>query len=98
MNQGEFKLKLVKRVFVLILFIILVIIVKVKELKVVGYDVIGLGVGEFDFNILQYIIDVVVCLMNEGYMKYMFLGGLVELKNSIVEKFKCDQNIEYKLF
>lgn len=95
MYQGEFKLKLVKRVFVLILFVIFVIIVKVKQLKVEGYDVIGLGVGELDFNMFQYIIDVVVCFMNEGYMKYMFFGGLLVLKDSIVEKFKNDQGIEY---
>lgn len=34
--------------------------------------------------------------MNEGHTKYTPSGGLAELKNSIAEKFKRDQNIEYK--
>lgn len=72
------------------LLLILVIIVKVKELKVVGYDVIGFGVGEFDFNMLQYILEVVVIVMNDGQIKYMLVGGFVLLKEVVIEKFKCD--------
>lgn len=56
----------------------------------------GLGAGEPDFNTPQHIIDAAVRSMNEGHTKYTPSGGLAELKNSIAEKFKRDQNIEYK--
>lgn len=42
------------------MFVIIVVINKVCELKVVGCDVIGFGVGELDFDILDNIKVVVI--------------------------------------
>jgi len=89
-------LKLAKRVSALTPSTTLAITAKAKELKAAGHDVIGLGAGEPDFNTPQHIIDAAVRSMNEGHTKYTPSGGLAELKNSIAEKFKRDQNIEYK--
>lgn len=89
-------MKLAKRVSALTPSTTLAITAKAKELKAAGHDVIGLGAGEPDFNTPHHIIDAAVRSMNEGHTKYTPSGGLAELKNSIAEKFKRDQNIEYK--
>lgn len=74
----------------------LAITAKAKQLKAEGHDVIGLGAGEPDFNTPQHIIDAATASMNEGHTKYTPSEGLVKLINSIVNKFKLDQGIEYK--
>lgn len=48
-------MKLVVRVGKVLLFLILVILVKVRVMKVDGKDVCSFSVGEFDFDILEYI-------------------------------------------
>ncbi|MED4352626.1 pyridoxal phosphate-dependent aminotransferase [Schinkia azotoformans] len=68
---------------------------KAKALKDAGHDVIGLGAGEPDFNTPQHIIEAAVKAMNEGQTKYTPSGGLVALKDAIIEKFKKDQNLTY---
>ncbi|MDQ0161570.1 pyridoxal phosphate-dependent aminotransferase [Aeribacillus alveayuensis] len=89
-------MNLAKRVSTLTPSTTLAITAKAKELKAQGFDVIGLGAGEPDFNTPRHIIDEAVKAMNEGYTKYTPSGGLVSLKEAIIEKFKRDQQIEYK--
>lgn len=74
----------------------LAITAKAKELKAQGFDVIGLGAGEPDFNTPKHIIDAATASMHEGQTKYTPSGGLVELKKQIIEKFVKDQGITYK--
>ncbi|MBS2969375.1 pyridoxal phosphate-dependent aminotransferase [Metabacillus sp. KIGAM252] len=73
----------------------LAITAKAKELKAAGHDVIGLGAGEPDFNTPQAIINAAVTSMEDGFTKYTPSGGLKELKDAIIEKFKNDQNLDY---
>ena len=68
---------------------------KAKALKDAGQDVIGLGVGEPDFNTPQYIINAAKEAMEKGFTKYTPSGGLPELKQAIQNKFKRDQNLNY---
>ncbi|MDQ0350830.1 aspartate aminotransferase [Alkalibacillus filiformis] len=68
---------------------------KAKALKAEGHDVIGLGAGEPDFNTPQYILDAAKEAMEEGKTKYTASGGLPELKEAIINKFKRDQGIDY---
>ncbi|HHY73200.1 MAG TPA: pyridoxal phosphate-dependent aminotransferase [Bacillus bacterium] len=68
---------------------------KAKALKDAGYDVIGLGAGEPDFNTPQHIIDAAVKAMNEGLTKYTPSGGLAALKDAIIDKFKQDQGLTF---
>ncbi len=75
----------------------LAISAKAKELKDQGYDVIGLGVGEPDFNTPNYIIEAAKFSMDKGYTKYTPSGGIPELKKAISNKFKIDNNLEYQL-
>ncbi|MBU8879066.1 pyridoxal phosphate-dependent aminotransferase [Bacillus sp. FJAT-29790] len=74
----------------------LAITAKAKELKAEGFDVIGLGAGEPDFNTPQHIIDAAVQSMNEGHTKYTPSAGLPALKKEIAGKFKKDQGIDYE--
>ncbi|NSL52262.1 pyridoxal phosphate-dependent aminotransferase [Calidifontibacillus erzurumensis] len=89
-------MKLANRVSLLTPSTTLEITAKAKALKDAGYDVIGLGAGEPDFNTPQHIIDAAVKAMNEGHTKYTPSGGLLALKEAIIEKFKTDQQLNYE--
>lgn len=89
-------MKLAKRVASLTPSTTLAITAKAKELKAAGYDVIGLGAGEPDFNTPQHIIDAAVKAMNEGHTKYTPSGGLPALKAKIIKKFEKDQRLHYE--
>ena len=93
---GEETMKLAKRVASLTPSTTLAITAKAKELKAAGYDVIGLGAGEPDFNTPQHIIDAAVKAMNEGHTKYTPSGGLPALKTEIIKKFAKDQQLQYE--
>lgn len=68
---------------------------KAAELKQQGFDVIGLGVGEPDFNTPDYILDAASKAMYEGKTKYTPSSGLKELKAVITEKLKKDNQLQY---
>ncbi|WP_243290030.1 pyridoxal phosphate-dependent aminotransferase [Bacillus sp. FJAT-47783] len=89
-------MKLSKRVSTLTPSTTLAITAKAKELKAQGHDVIGLGAGEPDFNTPEHILNEAVKAMKEGHTKYTPSGGLIGLKEAIVEKFKQDQKLDYK--
>ncbi|MFC0297879.1 pyridoxal phosphate-dependent aminotransferase [Geobacillus jurassicus] len=89
-------MKLAKRVASLTPSATLAITAKAKELKAAGYDVIGLGAGEPDFNTPQHIIEAAVKAMNEGHTKYTPSGGLPALKAEIIKKFVRDQGLSYE--
>ncbi|WP_050180698.1 pyridoxal phosphate-dependent aminotransferase [Domibacillus robiginosus] len=74
----------------------LAITAKAKELKAQGKDVIGLGAGEPDFNTPDHIIEAAYESLKDGQTKYTPAGGLADLKNAIIDKFKQDQGITYK--
>lgn len=68
---------------------------KAKALKEAGHDVIGLGAGEPDFNTPEYILNAAKEAMDEGKTKYTPAGGLPQLKDAIINKFKRDNQLEY---
>lgn len=89
------EIQLAKRVQSLTPSATLAITAKAKELKASGLDVIGLGAGEPDFNTPDHIIDAAFQSMKEGLTKYTPSGGLIQLKNEVMKKFKEDQGLEY---
>jgi len=70
---------------------------KARELKNEGKDVIGLSLGEPDFNTPNYIKEAAVNAINEDYNSYTPVDGYVDLKNAIITKFKRDNNLSYDL-
>ncbi|MDY0408297.1 pyridoxal phosphate-dependent aminotransferase [Virgibacillus soli] len=73
----------------------LAISAKAKQLKQEGHDVIGLGVGEPDFNTPSFIIDAAKDAMDKGMTKYTPTGGIQELKQAIIHKFQRDNGLSY---
>ncbi|TMN23717.1 pyridoxal phosphate-dependent aminotransferase [Lentibacillus cibarius] len=73
----------------------LAITAKANELKSKGYDVIGLGAGEPDFNTPDYILDAAADAMRNGFTKYTPSGGIPELKQAITDKFQQDNGLLY---
>ena len=70
---------------------------KARELRAAGKDIIGLSLGEPDFNTPDYIKDAAIKAVNEDYNSYTPVDGYVELKNAIINKFKRDNNLSYEL-
>ncbi|WP_018660348.1 pyridoxal phosphate-dependent aminotransferase [Heyndrickxia acidiproducens] len=74
----------------------LAITAKAKAMKAEGIDVIGLGAGEPDFNTPQEIIEAAYRSMLDGQTKYTPAGGMVSLKQAVIDKFQRDQQLTYK--
>ena len=70
---------------------------KTRELKTEGKDIIGLSLGEPDFNTPDFIKDAAVQAISEDYNSYTPVDGYVELKEAIITKFKRDNNLNYTL-
>jgi len=69
---------------------------KAKQLKAEGQDVVGFGAGEPDFDTPQHIKDAAIRALAEGFTKYTPSSGIPELRQSIADKFKRDNNLSYK--
>lgn len=75
----------------------LAITAKAGRLKQEGHDIISFGAGEPDFNTPEHILEAAVRAMYEGKTKYTPASGITELKQAIIQKFKEDNGLEYKL-
>lgn len=69
---------------------------KTRELKAQGKDIIGLSLGEPDFNIPDFIKEAAIKAIHQNYSKYSPVDGYTDLKEAICEKFKRDNNLTYK--
>jgi aspartate aminotransferase len=65
------------------------------ELKAAGKDVIGLAVGEPDFDTPEHIRIAAEKAMAEGKTRYSPFSGLPELRVAVAEKFKRENNLDY---
>ena len=68
---------------------------KARELRGKGIDVIGLSLGEPDFNTPDFIKKAAIKAIDENYNSYSPVDGYLDLRKSICEKFKRDNNIDY---
>lgn len=68
---------------------------KSRELRAEGKDIIGLSLGEPDFNTPDFIKEAAIKAINENYNAYTPVDGYVELKDAIITKFKRDNNLVY---
>ncbi|MGZ8416412.1 MAG: pyridoxal phosphate-dependent aminotransferase [Methyloceanibacter sp.] len=69
---------------------------KARELKAAGFDVIGLGAGEPDFDTPDNIKQAAIEAIKRGETKYTAVDGIPELKRAIAEKFKRENGLSYK--
>ena len=68
---------------------------KSRELKSQGKDVISLSLGEPDFNTPDFIKDAANEAMVNNFTKYMPVPGYEDLRESISNKFKRDNKLDY---
>ena len=69
---------------------------KARELKAEGKDIIGLSLGEPDFNTPDFIKDAAKQAIDDNYNSYTPVDGYGELKQAIIAKFKRDNKLSYK--
>jgi len=70
---------------------------KARELRAEGKDIIGLSLGEPDFNTPDYIKEAAIQAIHDDYNAYTPVDGYVELKEAIITKLKRDNNLNYTL-
>lgn len=69
---------------------------KARELKNNGVDIIGLSLGEPDFNTPEFIKDAAISAVNDNWNSYSPVDGYLDLKVAICNKFKRDNGISYE--
>ena len=68
---------------------------RVVRLRAEGHDIIGLGVGEPDFDTPAHIGDAGIAAIRGGFTRYTPVEGTTELKDAIATKFRRDNALEY---
>jgi len=74
----------------------LAITAKAKELKAQGCDVVNFAAGEPDFDTPDSIKAAAVEAIENGFTKYTPSIGTVDLREAISQKFKKDNQLDYK--
>jgi aspartate aminotransferase len=70
---------------------------KARALKAAGRDVIGLGAGEPDFDTPDNIKEAAIKAIRDGKAaKYTAVDGIAELKTAVSNKFKRENQLDYK--
>jgi aspartate aminotransferase len=67
-----------------------------RELRAKGVDVIDLSLGEPDFDTPQHIKDAAKKAIDDNWSHYPPVAGYPELREAICQKFKRDNNLDYK--
>ena len=68
---------------------------KARELRAQGKDVIGLSLGEPDFNTPDFIKEAAKKAIDENYNSYTPVDGYLDLKKAIIKKFERDNGLIY---
>ncbi|PZD77620.1 pyridoxal phosphate-dependent aminotransferase [Mesonia sp. K7] len=68
---------------------------KARELRAEGKKIIGLSLGEPDFNTPDFIKEAAIQAIQDNYNSYTPVDGYDELKQAIITKFKRDNNLSY---
>jgi aspartate aminotransferase len=74
----------------------LAITARAAEMKAAGHDIIGLGAGEPDFDTPEHIKISAIQAIQNGFTKYTAVDGTADLKQAIINKFKRDNDFDYK--
>jgi aspartate aminotransferase len=69
---------------------------KSRELAAQGHKVINLSIGEPDFKTPKHICEAAKQAIDNGFHAYTPVAGIPELRKVISEKFKRDNNIDWK--
>lgn len=69
---------------------------RVRELKKAGKDVLGLTLGEPDFDTPTHIRQAAIDAILEGFTHYPPVAGIPELREACAEKFRRENGMEFK--
>ncbi len=69
---------------------------KSREIAAQGHKVINLSVGEPDFKTPKHICEAAKAAIDGGFHNYTPVSGIAELRKAIADKFKRDNNIDWK--
>ncbi len=69
---------------------------KARELKAQGKDVISLSIGEPDFNTPDTVKEAAKQAIDDNFTHYPPVPGYADLRQAISQKFKRDNNLDYK--
>jgi aspartate aminotransferase len=69
---------------------------KANLLKAQGVDVVNFGVGEPDFDTPPNIREAAIRAIREGFTRYTPVGGILELKEAICQRFHGDYGLSYR--
>jgi len=69
---------------------------RAAELRAAGADIIGLGVGEPDFDTPNHIKQAAIQAIKQGATRYTAVDGTPELKSAIINKFQRDNGLSYQ--
>ena len=61
---------------------------KARELKNSGIDIIGLSLGEPDFNVPDFIKNAAISAINQNYNSYTPVDGYADLKEAICKSLR----------
>lgn len=68
---------------------------KAKAMKSSGVDIVNFGVGEPDFDTPDHIKKAAIDAIKSGFTKYTPVGGILELKDAVIERLKEDYGLTY---
>lgn len=66
-----------------------------KQMKADGYDVVGFGAGEPDFDTPENISQAGINAIKQGKTKYTPAAGIIELRKTIVNQLKAEWGVDY---
>ena len=69
---------------------------RAKKLKLEGRDIVNFAAGEPDFDTPDFIKAAAIDAIKGGFTKYTPTTGIPELKQSICEKFKKENGLDYQ--
>src|SRR3569832_1486909 len=67
-----------------------------RELRAKGIDVIDLSLGEPDFDTPEHIKQAAIKAIQDNWSHYTPVSGYPDLREAICQKFKRDNNLDYK--
>lgn len=67
-----------------------------RELRASGADIIDLSLGEPDFDTPEHIKNAAIQAIHDNWSHYTPVAGFVDLKQAVCNKFKRDNNLDYK--
>lgn len=68
---------------------------KVRELKAEGKDILGLTLGEPDFDTPVHIRNAAIEAIRESFTHYTPVSGIPELREAVARKFQRDNGLDY---